>query len=65
MYWWICQYPVRNAAQQAEVQEKTAIQVYQYLRDIRSWHLMSMDAPLLQGSPGVIVQTPSFISLSS
>ena len=31
MYWWIRQYPVRNVAQEAKVQEKTAIQVYQYL----------------------------------
>ena len=53
MYW---QYPVSNAAKEAEVQEKTAIQVYQYLRDICSWYLMSMDAPLLLGGPGVIVQ---------
>ena len=56
MYWWIYQYSVSDAAQEAEVQEKTAIQVYQYLRDICSWHLMSMDAPLLLGGPGVIVQ---------
>ena len=53
MYWWIRQYPVSDAAQEAEVQEKTAIQVYQYLRDICS---LSMDAPLLLGGPGVIVQ---------
>ena len=50
------EYPVSDAAQEAEVQEKTAIQVYQYLRDICSWRLMSMDAPLLLGGPGVIVQ---------
>ena len=53
MYWWICQYPVSDAAQEDEVQEKTAIQVYQYLRDICSWRLMSM---LALGSPGGIVQ---------
>ena len=34
MYWWIRQYPVSDAAQEAEVQEKTVIQVYQYLRDM-------------------------------
>ena len=56
MYWWIHQYPVSDAAQEAEVQEKTAIQAYQYLRDICSWRLMSMDAPLLLGGAGVIVQ---------
>ena len=36
MYWWICQYPVSDAAQEAEVGQKTAIQVYQYLRDMCS-----------------------------
>ena len=30
MYWWICQYPVGDAAQEAEIKEKTANQVYQY-----------------------------------
>ena len=45
-----------DPAQEAEVQEKTAIQVYQYLQDICSWLLMSMDAPLLLGGPVVIVQ---------
>ena len=53
MYWWIRQYPVSDAAQEAEVQGKTAIQVYQYLRDICSWRLMSTDA---LGGPGVIVR---------
>ena len=46
---------MNDAAQEAEVQEKTAIQVYQYLRHMCSWHLMSMDAPLLLDGLGVIV----------
>ena len=46
MYWWVRQYPVSDAAQEAEVQERTAIQVYQYLRDICSWRLVNLDAPL-------------------
>ena len=53
IYWWVHQYPVTNAAQKAEVQEKSAIQAYQYLRDIC---LLNMDAPLMLGGPGVIVQ---------
>ena len=56
MYWWLCQYPVSDAGLEAEVQEKTAIQVYQYLQDICSWCLVSVDAPLLLGGPGVIIQ---------
>ena len=35
MYWCTRQYPVTDAAQEAEVKEKTAIQAYQYCRDIR------------------------------
>ena len=56
MYWWVRQYPVCDAAQEAEVEKKSAIQVYQYFRDICSWWLLNRDAPLLLGSPGAIVQ---------
>ena len=28
MYWWVRQYPVSNAAQEAEVENKSGIQVY-------------------------------------
>ena len=48
MYWWVRQYPVSDAAQEAKV---SAIQAYQYFRDI-----CSRDAPLMIGGPGVIVQ---------
>ena len=56
IYWWVRQYPVTDAAQEAEVQEKSAVQVYQYLRDICSWRLLNRDAPLMLGGPGVTVQ---------
>lgn len=56
MYWWVRQYPVTDAAQEAEVQEKSAVQVYQYLRDICSWRLLNRDAPLMLGGPGVVIQ---------
>ena len=52
MYWWVRQYPVGDAAQEAQVQE---IQAYQYLRDICSWRLLK-DAPLMLGGPGVVIQ---------
>ena len=29
MYWWAREYPVKDAAEEAEVDEKTAIQIYQ------------------------------------
>ena len=56
MYWWARQYPVSDAAEEAEVDEKTAIQIYQYCRDICSWRLLNHDSPLMLGGPGVVVQ---------
>ena len=56
MHWWIRQYPVTDAAEEAKVTEKTAVQAYQYLRDICSWRLMNHDSPLMLGGPGVVVQ---------
>ena len=55
MYWWVRQYPVGDAAREAQVQEKSAIQAYQYFRDICSCRLLE-DAPLMLGGPGVVVQ---------
>jgi len=55
MYWWACQYPVTDAAQEARVEKNTAVQAYQYFRDICSWRLLNHDAPLLLGGPGVVV----------
>ena len=56
LYWWVHQYPVTDAEQEVEMQEKSTLQVYQYLRDIYSWHLRNGDAPLMLGGPGVIMQ---------
>ena len=52
-YWWAREYPVTDATEEAEVEKKTAIQAYQYCRDICSWRLLHRDSPLL---PGVTVQ---------
>ena len=54
MYWWVRQYPVGDAAQEAEIGKKSAIQTYQYLRDICSWRIVNVDSPLMLGRPGVI-----------
>ena len=56
LHWWIREYPVTDAAEEAEVTETTAIQVYQYFRDICSWRLVTHDSPMLLGGPGVVVQ---------
>ena len=54
MYWWARQYPVTDAAQEAKV-ENTAVQAYQYFRDICSWRLLNHDAPLMLDGQGVVV----------
>ena len=56
MHWWIREYPVSKAAEEAKISEVTAIQSYQYLRDICSWRLLNVDSPLLLGSPGIVIQ---------
>ena len=56
MHWWSREYPVTDAAEEAKVTETTAIQVYQYFRDICSWRLVTHDSPILLGGPGVVVQ---------
>ena len=45
-----------DAAEEAKVTENTAIQVYQYFRDICSWRLVTHDSPMLLGGSGVVVQ---------
>ena len=54
--WWCRQYPVTDAAEEALVSRATGIQAYQYFRDICSWRLTTVDAPLMLGGPGKIVQ---------
>jgi len=56
IHWWCRQYPVTDAAEEAKMSKRTAIQCYQYLRDICSWRLVNRDAPILLGGPGQIVQ---------
>ena len=45
-----------NAAEEAQDTETTAIQAYQYLRDMCSWRLLNQNSPLMLGGPVVIVQ---------
>ena len=55
MYMWAREYPVKDAAEEAEVQEKTAIDLYQWLREVCSTRLIA-DGPVVLGGPGSIVQ---------
>ena len=55
MYMWAREYPVKDAAEEAEVQEKTAIDVYQWLREVCSTRLIA-DGRVVLGGRGSIVQ---------
>ena len=50
-----------DAAQEAKVKKNTAVQAYQYFRDICSWRLLNHDAPLMLGGPGVVVHSDESI----
>ena len=50
------QYPVTDAAQEAEVTEKTVVQINQCLRDICSWRLLNHDTPIMLGGHGVVME---------
>ena len=52
MYFWAREYPLSDAA---EVQEKTAIDIYQWLRKVCSTQLISA-GPVVLGGPGVVVE---------
>ena len=54
MYWWACNYPVTDAAHEADVTEATACAVYQWLREVCTTRLLQ--TPIRLGGPGTIVQ---------
>ena len=54
MYLWARQYPVTDVAEEAEVELHTAIDIYQWLREVCSTRLLQ--APIVLGVPGKIVQ---------
>ena len=50
IYWWIQEYPVTQATRECEVAKDTAIDVYQWLREIGSWRLINHDDLRLGGT---------------
>ena len=54
LYWWVREYPVTDAAEEAQVGRDTAINVYQWLREVCSTRLLSIDIKL--GGQGKVVQ---------
>ena len=53
MYMWAREYPIKDAQEEARVSKKTAIDVYQWLREVCSSALLQ--TPIKLG-PGVVVQ---------
>ena len=54
LYWWVREYPVTDASEEAQVSKTTGVQAYQYFRDVCSTKLLQ--TPIVLGGPGVIVQ---------
>ena len=44
-----------DAAQEVEITEKSAIQLYQYFRDVCSWRLVNHDPQIVLGGAGQVV----------
>ena len=47
--------PVTDAAREAQITEKRAIQMHQYFRDVCSWRLVNYDPPIALGGTGIVV----------
>ena len=54
MHWWARQYPVTEAAEEAQVNSGTAVDAYQWLREVCTTRLLGVDVKL--GGQGTIVQ---------
>ena len=54
IYWWSREYPVIKLAEEIEITEDTACNLYQWLREVCSTKLIS--SPIILGGPGIVVQ---------
>ena len=54
LYWWVKEYPVLKAAEEADVSDVSAIDVYQWLREVCSTALIQQ--PIILGGPVKVVQ---------
>ena len=54
LYWWVREYPVTDAAEEARVGRDTAIDAYQWFREVCSTKLVQ--TPIRLGGPGKVVQ---------
>ena len=51
---WAREYPVTDAAEEAEISFRVAVDIYQWLREVCTNKLLQ--APIMLGGPGVVVQ---------
>ena len=54
LYLWVRQYPVTDAAEEAKMSLRVAIDIYQWFREVCTNKLLQ--SPVVLGGPGVIVQ---------
>ena len=54
MHFWARECPVTDAMDQAEVDSRTAVDIYQWFREVCTGHLLPQ--PILLGGPGKVVQ---------
>ena len=53
-YLWAREYPVSDAAEEAEISSRVAIDIYQWLREVCTAKLLQTQ--IILGGPGVVVQ---------
>ena len=58
IYWWERQYSSKDASEVAEVDKKTACDVYRWLKKVYSTTLLAI--PIVLGGPGVVCQIDEF-----
>ena len=54
LYLWAREYPVTDAAEEAEISSRVVVDIYQWLREVCTNKLLQ--APIMLGGPGVVVQ---------
>ena len=52
--WWSREYPVTDMAMEVEITERSACDIYNWLREVCSTRMLRM--PIVLGGPGIIVQ---------
>ena len=55
IYWWAKSYPVTDCMDEAEVDRHSVIDIYQWLHEVYTTHLLR-DPPIVLGGQGVVVQ---------